>query len=137
MIVIPIRPVSDYTPGYVGVVKHSRYVELVLKKYYKFPEMKVLARCDEFDIDELDITSIPSKTFYSVQIFPVWVAGESKLNAELLNAAKKYSANEYWENQDGEAVDEYLKHIGVYYGAILSKDKVKYEVDFQWEINMK
>lgn len=108
------------------------YVELEIKKYYKFQEMKI---ANWFE-GELYITSVPSKTFCYMQTFPVHVAAGSKLNAEVLDAVKKYSTDEFWKKIDNKVICEYLKHVGVYYGVTLSRDKVNYDTKLTWEIKI-
>lgn len=110
----------------------STYVELAIKKYYKFPEMRV---ANWFE-GELYITSIPSKTLCSKQIFQICVDAESKLKVEVLDATKKYSTDEFWKKIDNEAISEYLKYVGVYYCATLSIDKVNYDTKFTYEIKI-
>mgnify|MGYP003292382620 FL=1 len=113
--------------------KTSTYFKLILKKYYKFPEMKVA----DFFESELFVKSVMSRTFCCIQDFIFYVEPNESLDRRTKEEVAKYSAPEYWECQDKDAVKSYLSDLVLDPGIFsLTEDKVKYDIQFAWELEI-
>ena len=114
-------------------LKTSTYFKLTLKKYYIFPEMKVA----DFFESELFVKSVMSRTFCCRQDFLFCKEPNESLDKCTKEAIIKYSAPEYWEYQDKDAVKSYLSDLVLDPGVFsLTEDKVKYDIQFAWELEI-
>lgn len=109
------------------------YGNLIINKYYKFPEMKYASFTEKLPLIPCSIrtTTIASEILLFSKDFPVEIdLTKTNLDTGIREAAKRYSADEYWEQEDQEILEKYLSYVGVQYAVDISADKVKYSVEF-------
>lgn len=108
------------------------YGNLIINKYYKFPEMKYASFTEKLPRIPSDIktTTIASEILLFSKEFPIEIdLTKTNLDTGINEAVEKYSAEEYWEQEDQEILEKYLGHVGVQYAIDISADKVKYSVE--------
>ena len=109
------------------------YGNLIINKYYKFPEIKYASFTEKLPRIPCNIrtTTIASEILLFSKGFPIEIdLTKTNLDTGIREAAKKYSADEYWEQEDQEVLEKYLSYVGVQYAIDISADKVKYSVEF-------
>ena len=109
------------------------YGKLIINKYYKFPEMKYASFTEKLPRipSNIRITTIASEILLFSKEFPVEIdLTKTNLDTGIKEAIERYSADEYWEQEDQEILEKYLDHVGVQYAIDISADKVKYSVEF-------
>lgn len=112
------------------------YGNLIINKYYKFPEMKYASFTEKLPRIPCDIrtTTIASEILLFSKKFPIEIdLTKTNLDTGIREAAKRYSrysADEYWEQEDQEILEKYLSYVRVQYAVGISADKVKYSVEF-------
>lgn len=109
------------------------YGKLIINKYYKFPEMKYASFTEKLPRipSNIRITTIASEILLFSKEFPVEIdLTKTNLETGIKEATERYSADEYWEQEDQEILEKYLDHVGVQYAIDISADKVKYSVEF-------
>ena len=109
------------------------YGNLIINKYYKFPEIKYASFTEKLPRIPCNIrtTTIASEILLFSKGFPIEIdLTKTNLDTGIREAAKKYSADEYWEQEDQEVLEKYLSYVRVQYAVNISADKVKYSVEF-------
>lgn len=109
------------------------YGNLIINKYYKFPEMKYASFTEKLPCIPCSIktTTIASEILLFSKDFPVEVdLTKTNLDTGIREAVEKYSVEKYWEQEDREVLEKYLSHVKVQYAIDISADKVKYSVEF-------
>ena len=108
------------------------YGNLIINKYYKFPEMKYASFTEKLPLIPCSIrtTTIASEILLFSKGFPIEIdLTKTNLDTGIREAANKYSADEYWEQEDQEILEKYLSHVGIQYAINISADKIKYSVE--------
>lgn len=108
------------------------YGNLIINKYYKFPEMKYASFTEKLPCIPCDIrtTTIASEILLFSKEFPVEIdLTKTNLDTGIREAIERYSADKYWEQEDQKILEKYLSHVGVQYAIDISADKVKYSVE--------
>lgn len=109
------------------------YGNLIINKYYKFPEMKCASFTEKLPRIPCDIrtTTIAFEILLFSKKFPIEIdLTKTNLDTGIREAIKKYSADEYWEQEDQEILEKYLSYVRVQYAVNISADKVKYSIEF-------
>lgn len=109
------------------------YGNLIINKYYKFPEMIHASFTEKLPRIPCDIrtTTIASEILLFSKDFPIEIdLTKTNLDTGINEAAERYSADEFWEQEDQEILEKYLSHIRVQYAINISADEVKYSVEF-------
>lgn len=109
------------------------YGNLVINKYYKFPEMKYASFTEKLPRipSNIKTTTIASEILLFSKEFPIEIdLTKTNLDTGIKEAVERYSTEEYWEQEDQDILEKYLSHIGVQYAIDISADKVKYSVEF-------
>lgn len=108
------------------------YGNLIINKYYKFPEMKYASFTEKLPRipSNIKTTTIASEILLFSKEFPIEIdLTKTNLDTGIKEATEKYSADKYWEQEDQEIIKKYLSHVGVQYAVDISADKVKYSVE--------
>ena len=108
------------------------YGNLIINKYYKFPEMKYASFTEKLPCIPCNIrtTTIASEILLFSKEFPVDIdLTKTNLDTGIQEAIERYSADKYWEQEDQEILEKYINHVGVQYAIDISADKVKYSVE--------
>lgn len=109
------------------------YGNLIINKYYKFPEMRHASFTEKLPRIPCDIriTTIASEILLFSKEFPIEIdLTKTNLDTGIKEAIERYSADKYWEQEDQEILEKYLSYVGVQYAVDISADKVKYNVEF-------
>lgn len=109
------------------------YGNLIINKYYKFPELKYASFTEKLPRIPCNIrtTTIASEILLFSKEFPVEIdLTKTNLDTGIKEAVERYSADKYWEQEDQEVLEKYLSHVGIQYAVDISADKVKYRVEF-------
>lgn len=108
------------------------YGNLIINKYYKFPEMKYVSFTEKLPCIPCNIrtTTIAFEILLFSKEFPIEIdLTKTNLDTGIREAIERYSADKYWEQEDQEILEKYLSHVGVQYAIDISADKVKYSVE--------
>ena len=100
---------------------------LIINKYYKFPEMKYASFTEKLPLIpcSLRTTTIASEILLFSKEFPIEIdLTKTNLDTGIREAAKRYSADEYWEQEDQEILEKYLSYVGVQYAIDISADNL-------------
>lgn len=109
------------------------YGNLIINKYYKFPEMKCASFTEKLPHIPCNIrtTTIASEILLFSKEFPIEIdLTKTNLDTGIKEAVERYSADKYWEQEDQKILEKYLSYVGVQYAIDISADKVKYSVEF-------
>jgi hypothetical protein len=106
------------------------YGNLIINKYYKFPETKYLKPIKTLGTN-LEVVTVGSEILLFSKEFLIEIdLTKSNIDNGIREAIKKYSADEFWEYEDMEIVENYCSHLRVEYGINPSVDKIKYSVEY-------
>ena len=113
---------------------HSQnlYGRIILEKCYIFPELEIVSFKS---FPTLNATKIESQTIGYSQEFLFDIGSGYNMTKCSKLAVEKYSSSEFWEHQDQEVVDIYLKNLKVDKNIILDKNKVEYTTEFYWDVD--
>lgn len=109
------------------------YGNLIINKYYKFPEMKYASFTEKLPRipSNIKTTTIASEILLFSKEFPIEIdLTKTNLDTGIKEATERYSADKYWKQEDQEILEKYLSHVRVQYAVDISADKVKYSVEF-------
>lgn len=133
-----VRSIRDNENEFSGIASDlykstTVYGNLIINKYYKFPEMKYASFTEEVPRTPRNIrtTTIASEILLFSKEFPVEIdLTKTNLDTGIKEATERYSADQYWEQEDQEILEKYLSYVKVQYLVHISADKVKYNVEF-------
>lgn len=106
------------------------YGNLVINKYYKFPETKYIKPIKTLDSNHKVVTVGSEILLFSKEFLIEIDLTKSNIDNGIREAIKKYSADEFWEYEDMEIVENYCSHLRVEYGINPSVDKINYKVEY-------
>lgn len=117
----------------LGVSDNSyHYYDLVLKKFFKFPIIKVATG----KFPNLKIKTIDSQTLCTSQhfLFDAEDCQENPANYVEQNLERLTSLG-VWECKEKEAIHKYLEEVKSDYGVILDEAKLNYTAKFSWVVD--
>jgi hypothetical protein len=114
------------------VPENYHYYDLVIKKFFKFPVIKVLI--DEFP--EFKIKTVNSQTLWVSQH---WIFQDEDCNGKPINYVKenleKYLAFSVWDYLKEDVIHKYLDGVKSDYDITLDESELNYDTKFTWVVD--
>lgn len=117
----------------LGVSDNSyHYYDLVLKKFFKFPIIKVATG----KFPNLKIKTIDSQTLWMSQhfLFDAEDCQENPANYVEQNL-ERFASLDVWEYKEKEAIHKYLEGVKSDYGITLDESKLDYTTKVSWVVD--
>jgi hypothetical protein len=116
----------------VATVADYHHYDLVIKKFYRFPVIKVVVN----EFPEFKIKTVNSQTLWVSQH---WIFQDEDCNGKPINYVKenleKYLAFRVWDHLEEDVLNKYLDGVKTDYGATLDKSRLKYETRTAWVVD--
>lgn len=117
----------------LGVSDNSYHCyDLVLKKFFKFPIIKVATG----KFPNLKIKTIANQTLWISQHFLFDVEDcQDKPRNYVEQNLERFASLDVWKYKEKEAIHKYLEGVKSDYGIILDETKLKYTTNFSWVVD--
>jgi hypothetical protein len=116
----------------VAAVADYHYYDLVIKKFYSFPVIKVAVN----EFPELKIKTVNSQTL-SVSLH--WIFQDEECQGKPINYVnenlEKYLKFSVWDHLEEDVLNKYLDELRADYEVVLDKSSLRYETRTAWVVD--
>jgi hypothetical protein len=117
----------------VAAVADYHYYDLVIKKFYSFPVIKVAVN----EFPELKIKTVNSQTLWVSQH---WIFQDEECQGKPINYVnenlEKYLKFNVWDRLEEDVLNKYLDSVKADYGVTLDKSELVYTTKTAWVVDI-